>query len=239
MSYLVRYNKLHELMELPTEDSVISELSGGQQRRMSLAVSLVGNHSLVILDEPTVGIDLLITKKIWQYLNERCRDGLTILFVTHYIEEAINAQKIGLLRNGRLLAEDSPQSLLENFNEDSLESVFLKLCILDEKAFDNNREDSIKSFDPKECQNGMCHTLNDNEENCEDESIEHKSWFDSLFFNIWIVLVLMERNLLKYFHMNSAIICILLPATQVLTTLHITRLTIQGRDLMIEFHYSS
>ncbi|CAG2120483.1 unnamed protein product, partial [Medioppia subpectinata] len=112
-----RYTKLQKLLELPENECVINSLSGGQLRRLSLACALLNNPTMVILDEPTVGIDLLIIHNIWKYLNMRCRDGLTILFVTHYIEEATNAHKVGLMRNGRLLAEENPRKMIDRFKE--------------------------------------------------------------------------------------------------------------------------
>ena len=195
---------------------MVSELSGGQQRRISLAATLVSNSSMVILDEPTVGIDLLIIQKIWTYLNDRCHNGLTILFVTHYIEEATNAHKVGLMRNGRLLAEDKPDSLVNNFNEPSLESVFLKLCLLSDSTSAKISNDK-KSLDHNFCEDDKWIIKNEESKYRTDNSTERISFIKSLFFKLWIVFVLMRRNLLKYFHMNSAIICILLPATQVLS----------------------
>ena len=218
-----RFLKIQKLLDLPSNESVINDLSGGQQRRISLAAALISNCSLVILDEPTVGIDLLIIQSIWKYLNIRCREGLTILFVTHYIEEATNANKVGLMRNGKLLAEDNPKKLVDTFGEKSLERVFLRLCLLDNNENNKKRTDSENNEPNEKSEQGLqCYnhpiaqelpklrpTFN------RYKSIEPKSMYECLIFNLWIVLVLIKRNVLKYLHMSTALICILLPATQV------------------------
>src|SRR5699024_1811537 len=103
--------------------------------RLSIAVSLINNPSLVILDEPTVGIDALLRNHIWNYLVAKAAEGMTIIIVTHYIEEAANAGRVGLLRNGRLLAEDNPQQLISRYQEPNLEAVFLKLCCFDDNGY--------------------------------------------------------------------------------------------------------
>ncbi|GBP77024.1 ABC transporter G family member 20 [Eumeta japonica] len=101
---------------------------GGQQRRVSFAVALMHDPELLILDEPTVGVDPLLRQSIWNHLVRITRPGdKTVIITTHYIEEARQAHCIGLMRSGRLLAEESPQALLAMYNCISLEDVFLKL----------------------------------------------------------------------------------------------------------------
>merc|ERR1719469_1156239 len=104
---------LLKLLDLPHENRIISTLSGGQQRRVSFAVALMHNPDLLILDEPTVGADPVLRQSIWQHLRHLASSkGKTIIITTHYIEEARQADCVGMMRNGRLLAEDSPHSLL-------------------------------------------------------------------------------------------------------------------------------
>ena len=87
---------------------------------------------LLILDEPTVGVDPVLRKAIWEHLDALCKeDGLTVIITTHYIEEARTAETVGLMRFGRLLVQDNPDKLLEYHGLPTLEAVFLKLCQLD------------------------------------------------------------------------------------------------------------
>ncbi|KAK6632858.1 hypothetical protein RUM43_012597 [Polyplax serrata] len=119
---------LKNLLELPALETQIKNLSGGQERRVSLAVALVQDPELIILDEPTVGLDPVLRQKIWDYLLDSVTNyNKTVIITTHYIEEAKQAHKIGLMRNGKLLAEDTPQKLLQLHNCMGLEQVFLKL----------------------------------------------------------------------------------------------------------------
>uniref|UniRef100_A0A336LJ08 CSON007168 protein n=1 Tax=Culicoides sonorensis TaxID=179676 RepID=A0A336LJ08_CULSO len=102
--------------------------NGGQQRRVSFAVALMHDPELLILDEPTVGVDPLLRQSIWNHLVHITKTGQkTVIITTHYIEEARQAHTIGLMRSGRLLAEESPQVLLSMYRCQNLEDVFLKL----------------------------------------------------------------------------------------------------------------
>lgn len=106
--------------------------SGGQKRRVSLAAALVHSPPLLILDEPTVGVDPLLRQGIWKHLITLAQsEKITVVITTHYIEEARQANVVGLMRNGKLLAEDSPDNLMAQHHMDNLEDVFLKLCISD------------------------------------------------------------------------------------------------------------
>lgn len=120
------------LLHLPEKNRLVSQLSGGQQRRVSLASALVHHPPLLILDEPTVGVDPVLRKAIWEHLDALCReDGLTVIITTHYIEEARTAETVGLMRFGRLLVQSNPEELLTHHGLPTLEAVFLKLCQLD------------------------------------------------------------------------------------------------------------
>ncbi|XP_022175206.1 ABC transporter G family member 23-like [Myzus persicae] len=116
-------------LRLPQENALLKDLSGGECRRVSLAVTLLHDPKIIILDEPTVGIDPVLRYEIWQKLLEMVKvQAKTIIITTHYIEEAHQAQTIGLMRNGVLISESSPQDLLIKQNADSLEEAFLSLC---------------------------------------------------------------------------------------------------------------
>ena len=87
----------------------------------------------MILDEPTVGVDPLLRQRIWMHLVQMSMEqDKTILITTHYIEEARQANTVGMMRTGRLLAEDSPVKLLAKYEKDTLEEVFMKLCMREE-----------------------------------------------------------------------------------------------------------
>ncbi|XP_046646484.1 ABC transporter G family member 20-like [Daphnia pulicaria] len=123
---------LSKLLDLPPDHRYVKTLSGGQQRRVSFAVALFHEPELLILDEPTVGVDPLLRRSIWDHLVQQSVDhGRTVIITTHYIEEARQADAIGMMRSGRLLAEESPENLLKNYGLPTLEEVFLKLCMRD------------------------------------------------------------------------------------------------------------
>ncbi|KAK5650287.1 hypothetical protein RI129_001316 [Pyrocoelia pectoralis] len=126
-----RLRFLTDLLKLPEDNQTIKALSGGQQRRVSLAVVLLHEADLLILDEPTVGLDPVLRETIWNHLRDITKDGTTtVIITTHYIEETRHAHLIGFLRGGYIVAEESPSSILNRFALDSLEEVFLKLSIM-------------------------------------------------------------------------------------------------------------
>jgi ABC-2 type transport system ATP-binding protein len=102
-------------------------LSGGMRRRLLLARALMHEPRLVILDEPTAGVDFELRIELWRYIRRLHEQGTTILLTTHYLEEAEElCQDVALIRGGRLLARDSPAGLLESFEADSLADVYVK-----------------------------------------------------------------------------------------------------------------
>ncbi|KAF5284913.1 hypothetical protein FQA39_LY16868 [Lamprigera yunnana] len=126
-----RLQFLVELLNLPDVDRKIKNLSGGQQRRVSFAAALLHEPELLILDEPTVGLDPLLRETIWRHLVEITKDGdVTVVLTTHYIEETRHAHLIGLMRSGYIMAEESPSKILSRFETDTLEDAFLKLSIM-------------------------------------------------------------------------------------------------------------
>ncbi|KAJ0170715.1 hypothetical protein K1T71_013487, partial [Dendrolimus kikuchii] len=109
----------------------VKNLSGGQQRRTSFAAALIHDPELLILDEPTVGVDPVLRQSIWDHLVDITKGGgTTVIITTHYIDETKQANTIGLMRGGRFLAEESPGELIRRYHGESLEDVFLKLAVL-------------------------------------------------------------------------------------------------------------
>ncbi len=92
-----------------------SELSGGQKQRFALATALVHNPKLLILDEPTVGLDPAVRQRFWETILKLREDGLTILLTTHYMEEAeIVADRVSIIDRGRIMATDRPIKLINS-----------------------------------------------------------------------------------------------------------------------------
>lgn len=116
-----------EVVELTDHlDKTVASYSGGMKRRLSLAIALLGNPKLLILDEPTVGIDPALRRKIWQELDVLRQQNCSILVTTHVMDEAELTDKVALLLHGNIIAFDTPQGLKEQFAVDSIEEVFLK-----------------------------------------------------------------------------------------------------------------
>ena len=117
-----------EIVDL-TDDlkKLVSNYSGGMKRRLSLAIALIGSPELLILDEPTVGIDPSLRKNIWKELFKQRDNGVGILVTTHVMDEAELTDKVGLLLNGNIIAFDTPQQLKEKNNVKTIEEVFLKV----------------------------------------------------------------------------------------------------------------
>ncbi|XP_030381127.1 ABC transporter G family member 20 [Scaptodrosophila lebanonensis] len=123
-----KFKQLKDLLQLPPARQMIKECSGGQQRRLSFAAAMIHDPELLILDEPTVGLDPMLREKIWEFLVETTRNSkLAVIITTHYIEEAKQANCIGLMRNGVLLAEDTPTNIMIKFGTQSIEDAFLIL----------------------------------------------------------------------------------------------------------------
>ena len=104
----------------------VSGYSGGMKRRLSLAIALLGKPDLLVLDEPTVGIDPALRRKIWRELYAERDSGTSILLTTHVMDEAEWKNRVVLLLDGRLIADAPPKKLLEDYQVSNLEDVFLK-----------------------------------------------------------------------------------------------------------------
>ncbi|MEE9464115.1 MAG: ABC transporter ATP-binding protein [Candidatus Neomarinimicrobiota bacterium] len=99
----------------------VRELSGGMKRRFQIARSLVHDPEVVILDEPTAGVDVELRHMLWGYLQRLNQEGRTIILTTHYIEEAEKlCERVAIIDHGRIIAEGSPGQLMEGINRDGL-----------------------------------------------------------------------------------------------------------------------
>ena len=117
-----------EIVDLTNDlKKLVSKYSGGMKRRLSLAIALIGSPELLILDEPTVGIDPSLRKNIWKELFKQRDNGVGILVTTHVMDEAELTDKVGLLLNGDIIDFDTPQQLKVKNNVNTIEEVFLKV----------------------------------------------------------------------------------------------------------------
>ena len=103
-------------------------LSGGQRTRASLAAALLAEPELFLLDEPTVGLDPVLRRDLWRLFGELAADGRTLFVTSHVMDEAARCQRVLLMREGRLVADDSPDGLRAATGEDDLEQAFLQLA---------------------------------------------------------------------------------------------------------------
>ena len=108
-------------------DQVVGRLSGGQRSRVSLAVALLGDPELLVLDEPTVGLDPVLRRDLWAMFHALADAGTAVIVSSHVMDEAERCDRLLLMREGRLLAEDTPQALLEQTRTHDIEAAFLAL----------------------------------------------------------------------------------------------------------------
>jgi ABC-2 type transport system ATP-binding protein len=108
-------------------EDLVGNLSGGQKSRVSLAAALVGDPDLLVLDEPTVGLDPVLRRDLWGLFHELARQGTTLLVSSHVMDEATRCDRLLLLREGEVLADDTPDGLLRATGARDAESAFLHL----------------------------------------------------------------------------------------------------------------
>jgi ABC-2 type transport system ATP-binding protein len=121
-----RIQVVMELVDLTDHlNKLVSDYSGGMKRRLSLAIALLHEPELLILDEPTVGIDPVLRKKIWNAFYQLNDKGTTIIVTTHVMDEAEKCDRLGLMRDGSLIAVGTPTELKHRTNSSSIEEAFL------------------------------------------------------------------------------------------------------------------
>ncbi|MDW3849122.1 ABC transporter ATP-binding protein [Micromonospora sp. BRA006-A] len=108
-------------------DQLVGTLSGGQRSRASLACALVGEPELVVLDEPTVGQDPVLRADLWARFHAMAANGTTLLVSSHVMDEAARCDRLLLIREGRLVADDTPAAVRAATGTDDLEEAFLRL----------------------------------------------------------------------------------------------------------------
>lgn len=122
----IKANELFKLVELEgNEKKVVKNFSGGMKRRLSLAIALVHNPSILILDEPTVGIDPVLRQKFWKEFDRIKKDGGTILITTHVMDEAYKCDRLVMLRGGKIIASGSPKDIIKEAGGKTIEEAFI------------------------------------------------------------------------------------------------------------------
>lgn len=120
-----RVEALLKLLDLyDDKDKLVINYSGGMKKRLSLAITLLSRPKLLLLDEPTVGLDPVLRKTIWKQFKELKKDGVTIIVSTHVMDEASKCDKVALIYEGKLIAYNNPQTLIAKTPNKDIEEIF-------------------------------------------------------------------------------------------------------------------
>ena len=127
-----KYRKTNEILEdldlTNKANSYTRSLSGGMKRRLMIAKALVHDPSILVLDEPTAGVDVNLRQQLWDYINKLKKKGKTILLTTHYIEEAERlCDRICIVDRGQIILSEKKNAIIKKFKEKKLEEIFIKL----------------------------------------------------------------------------------------------------------------
>ncbi len=110
------------------QNKLAVHLSGGTQQRTALASAMVSKPQIVFLDEPTVGLDPVLRREFWEYFKKIAQSqNTTICVTTHYLNEAEWADRVGVMRDGKIIAIETPQNLMEQTNQRNMENMFFEL----------------------------------------------------------------------------------------------------------------
>ena len=118
----------------PYAERIVSTLSGGERARVSLATAMLGEPELLVLDEPTVGLDPVLRRDLWRQFGELARSGVTLLISSHVMDEAAHCESLLLMREGELIAVTTPQELRHDTGTEDLADAFLALIERREQA---------------------------------------------------------------------------------------------------------
>lgn len=129
--------RVEEVTEQFSLEEVMSQraktLSGGWQRRLSIAMAIISEPKVLFLDEPTLGLDVLARRELWRVIKD-LKGSVTIVLTTHYMEEAQElSDRIGIMAKGKLLTVDTPQNLMKKTSSQNIEEAFVKIAEEDVK----------------------------------------------------------------------------------------------------------
>ena len=121
-------DRVIDLVDLTSHaEQPVGRMSGGQRSRASLAVALLGSPELLVLDEPTVGLDPVLRRDLWALFRRLAADGACVIVSSHVMDEAERCDRLLLMRDGRVIADDTPSALLRRTGTDDVESAFLDI----------------------------------------------------------------------------------------------------------------
>lgn len=117
-----------KLFSLEEKKNVLSKkLSGGQQRRLGIAMAIISNPKILFLDEPTLGLDIVARRSLWEIIN-KIKERTTIILTTHYLDEVVHlATKVAVMSNGKIVANDTVENIIKSTKSSNFEDAFLLL----------------------------------------------------------------------------------------------------------------
>jgi ABC-2 type transport system ATP-binding protein len=119
---------IREVELTPHKKRIVRTLSGGEKARAALAIALLGSPQLLLLDEPTVGLDPVLRQKMWHKFSQLAKQGITVVVSSHVMDEADKCDEILFIRDGELLANGTKAGILKQTNTNDMEKAFLKLA---------------------------------------------------------------------------------------------------------------
>lgn len=132
------------------ERDLAGRLSGGQRARVSLAAALLGTPELLVLDEPTVGLDPALRQELWELFHGLAAKGVTLLISSHVMDEASRCTRLLLMREGRIIADDAPAALLARTGAADVEAAFLALVAADANSAAESADAAAADGHPEE-----------------------------------------------------------------------------------------
>ncbi len=125
----VRKKELIEMANLTKKEKALAgTLSGGWKQRLALSCALIHRPKLLILDEPTAGVDPVSRRAFWDTIKQLAKEGITILVTTHYMDEAESCDVLGFIINSNLLDIAAPKDIMKKYGVETLEDVFIQMC---------------------------------------------------------------------------------------------------------------